>query len=932
MVPDWRPGEDLTEAERVLIDGAEAGALVDGGPGPYELTDMQAWGLDRTVRAAVLRRLLVAEDWPVHDRGVQLRGLQIGGHLNLEHASLRYPLQMEGCSVSDGVSLTGATVSLLSMQNCRVAGLAGDALSVTRFLDFGGSTFDGPVRLMVADIRGGLSFRGCELDNPGDDGVVLFAERMKVDGSVFLDSQSGRAFVADGSLRLSGATITGDLSCVGAELGRADWDGTSLMAAQIKVAGNVMLMSLPGTTGFSAKGTVNLVGADIAGNLICNGASLGGGTGQDALTAAGMKIGGGVLLGSGFSAAGAIELRGAKITANLAFRDGAQLNGANADGNALHANGISIGENLHIYEGFMAVGVVNLTDAEIIGDAEILGARLSGVNAAGSSLAASGMKVGGAMVLGDGLTAAGVIELRGARIAANFVCQGATKLDGANAEGNSLQADALKVGGNVFIRDSFASRGAIDLVDAEIGGNLECRGVHLRGRNQKGSALHAERITVGSQVYLDQGFRADGAIYLLAARINGNLECRGAQVSSGNHGRALYAERMTVGGDVYLDSYPGQRNFTADGTVYLLNAEIGGVLSCRGAQLRASGAPEGSLFAQRVTVGRDVYLSDGFSASGTIQLGAAIIGGSLELAPDRLQLDKRRLAVDATDLKVSGRLRWAPERPVQGRVSLEGAAVGQLEDSWTDAAGQTKDNGYWPTGGRLRLDGFTYWGFTGVQQASASQRLHWIRSQYQPRLPEPWEDTPAGRSRASGRAGDFAAQPYQQLMQAFQRVGRETGARAAAIALRRDRRKYGHLAWYRKIWDWILDISIGYGYRIWRIAAGLAILFAAVLVFIRVAEQNNAFEAVQNATLLHPVPSATRCENGYPCFSALGYTIDTVIPLIDVHQADYWAPNAKTSWGTACVYISYAGTALGWLFATLALAGATGIVRRIDPS
>lgn len=56
-----------------------------------------------------------------------------------------------------------------------------------------------------------------------------------------------------------------------------------------------------------------------------------------------------------------------------------------------------------------------------------------------------------------------------------------------------------------------------------------------------------------------------------------------------------------------------------------------------------------------------------------------------------------------------------------------------------------------------------------------------------------------------------------------------------------------------------------------------------------------------------------------------------VILLIDVHQVDYWAPNSNTSWGRAEMYISYTGTALGWLFATLALAGATGIVRRIDP-
>ena len=35
---DWRPGDDLTEAEQVMRDGSEAGALVDGGPGSCELT------------------------------------------------------------------------------------------------------------------------------------------------------------------------------------------------------------------------------------------------------------------------------------------------------------------------------------------------------------------------------------------------------------------------------------------------------------------------------------------------------------------------------------------------------------------------------------------------------------------------------------------------------------------------------------------------------------------------------------------------------------------------------------------------------------------------------------------------------------------------------------------------------------------------------
>jgi hypothetical protein len=123
-------------------------------------------------------------------------------------------------------------------------------------------------------------------------------------------------------------------------------------------------------------------------------------------------------------------------------------------------------------DGLTTAGAINLTDAEIVRDADILGARL-GANSASISLAAPGLRVGGGMTLGDGLTVAGIIALQGAKIAANLLFQGNTRLEGTNAEGNSLQADALKVRGNLFIRNSFMCNGAVHLVDAEVGGNLE---------------------------------------------------------------------------------------------------------------------------------------------------------------------------------------------------------------------------------------------------------------------------------------------------------------------------------------------------------------------------------------------------------------------------------------------------------------------------
>ena len=908
---------------------------LDVGPGPYDPAAMQTWGDDRTVRAAVLRHLLIGSEWPVRENGVQLRGLRISGHLDLGNADIRCPLLLDSCYLSEQVSLTGATASLLVIKNCLVASLFGDLLVVSRALDFSGSTFAGPVRLTLADIRGGLCFRGCQLRNPDGDGIVLFAERIKVGADLFLDMYPGQArFVADGALRMSGATIAGNLSCVGAHVTSADKNGTSLMAQRIKVSGDVFLNSHPGEVGFIAQGSVNLVGADIGGAVDCNGASLGGGS-LDALTAAGMTVGSGMLLCNGFTAAGAIDLRGAHISANLVCRDGTELNGVNKDGNSLHATSMKIGGYILLNEGFRASGTVRLVDTEVIGDVEILGACLGEANVTDNSfysLVASGLKVGGGVIFGDGLIATGAIDLQGADISCNLVYRGDARLNGTNEDGNSLNAVGVTVGGHMFIREGFIAKGAICLVDAHIIGNLECRGVQLHGVNNAGISLYAERIKVDNQVFLDQGFGAEGMIHLLGAEISGNLECRGAHIKNRAGGLAIYAERMKVGGDVYLDSTAENNHFTAEGTVYLLKASIGGVLSFRGAQLKASDRAGNALFAERINVGGNVYLNEGFSASGNVLLKAATIGGSLDIAPRRLEVDKRRSALDATDIRVFGRLHWVPEKQVQGQVSLKGATVGQLEDSWAEPGGEVRENGYWPSGGRLRLDGFTYSSLAGENQTVVSQRLQWIQSQIKPRLPDLWVEAPSYDGPAKLRDRGFAAQPYKQLMQAYLQVGKDTEARKVAIAQRRDRRKYGHTTWYRKIFDWLLDFFIGYGYQTWRAGAALLVLFGIVFTLLLIAQRNNAFQPVQNATLLHPAPSAARCESGYPCFDPFGYTIDTVIPLIDIHQVDYWGPNAKTSWGAASVWIIYSGTALGWFFATLALTGATGIVRRVDSS
>ena len=162
----WRPGDHLWPPESDMLRMAAAGELLDLGKGPSDLGAMKAWGQRRTIRAALLQHLLVDEEWPVHAKGVRLRGVRISGRLDLEAATLRCPLRLEDCYLGNlrPVILDYATVSLLTLTGCRLAGLAGNMLVVTKELDLSGSTFTGPLWLRGAGITGSLVCTGRPAD------------------------------------------------------------------------------------------------------------------------------------------------------------------------------------------------------------------------------------------------------------------------------------------------------------------------------------------------------------------------------------------------------------------------------------------------------------------------------------------------------------------------------------------------------------------------------------------------------------------------------------------------------------------------------------------------------------------------------------------------------------------------------------------------
>jgi len=190
---------------------------------------------------------------------------------------------------------------------------------------------------------------------------------------------------------------------------------------------------------------------------------------------------------------------------------------------------------------------------------------------------------------------------------------------------------------------------------------------------------------------------------------------------------------MKVAGHVLLNT-----GFSAAGAVRLFGADIAGQLNCQGATLKAANGKDDALNAGGMKVGGDVLLDRRFAVTGMVSLRSARIEGSLCLSPTKpagteAEAKNRaetelKISVDATGAKIAHTLSWTPCGQVAGRVILKDVEADQLDDAWAWA--RSPANGYWPSGGLLRLDGFTYTRITGEQQANVRQRLAWIQSQY----------------------------------------------------------------------------------------------------------------------------------------------------------------------------------------------------------
>jgi hypothetical protein len=495
-----------------------------------------------------------------------------------------------------------------------------------------------------------------------------------------------------------------------------------------------------------------------------------------------------------------------------------------------------------------------------------------------------------------------------------------------------LGLQRARVKGSVFLRSRFRAEGEVQLQNAEIGGFVDCSSATFvnpprREISGSGTALVADGVIVSGNLLLNNGFHSEGAVSLQNAQIGGNLFCSGGAFLNppikdlSGSGMALSANSVIVKGNLLLNN-----GFHSEGAVSLQNAQIGGNLFCSGGTFLNPSTKDVSssgtaLQASTIMVKGNAQLADGFRAEGRVDLTVTRIGGDLVL-----------------------------------RKGVFKAATLDLRDA--SAKSILDDDQVWPEGGKLYLDGFVY-GRISEGPTDAETRLKWLH--LQPERP-------------------FARQPYLQLAKVLREAGDDAGARRVLVAME-DRQwevKEDH-QWTDPFLRWPLRATVGYGYHpLWAFWEVVGLSALGWIIYRRGYLAGNVVPTDRDAYQSFKADGQPPAH--YNAFAPLIYSLENSLPLVKLGQADHWQPDPKlqisvlrqrhlaTSLGRQIPwprwlkwlrrslvlcglegdlnpekspsYLSHVGTSpralrwflwiqilLGWLLATLFLAGVTGIVR-----
>ena len=373
----------------------------------------------------------------------------------------------------------------------------------------------------------------------------------------------------------------------------------------------------------------------------------------------------------------------------------------------------------------------------------------------------------------------------------------------------SIRAEGVTVAGSIYLKSSVV-HGEMNLNGAHIGLNLGCFGVRLTG---SGDVLHVSNAKIGGDIILLDGFSSAGTIWLLETQVDGELSCSGAQMTKS--GTALLLDSSEIG-TVFFD-----KGFSSEGAISLIGTNIRGDLNCHGARQFA------------------------------------------ELRCDKLQVGKRMVYLDI-------------ESPATANLLLFSASIGALHD----------DEKSWPQKNSLNLEGFVYQQLVSHERATADEiktdefgdslkldvekRIEWLRLQ-----PDDYLDN---------------AQPWMQLAKLLEATGDIEGSKHVVYEYHRWRARASVWRPFTFFYDQAVEQPL-------RVAFPIALFWGiGSLVFWR-AHRMGAMKSAAKASKDDGDGRAVTPAAPIP-FNPVVYTLENVLPVVKLGQDEAWAPDPKASEGT----------------------------------
>ncbi|MEU8027016.1 oxidoreductase [Streptomyces sp. NPDC049099] len=392
--------------------------------------------------------------------------------------------------------------------------------------------------------------------------------------------------------------------------------------------------------------------------------------------------------------------------------------------------------------------------------------------------------------------------------------------------------------------------------------------------------LEAARVHTEGDLHLPR-CRFQQGVRLTDAHIGTDLLLNQAVVHRDRSGRSIAADGLTVGQDLQAEL------LESHGELSLRAAQVGVSLSLRGAKLD-NPYSRYALNAPQLTVERTLYLTPA-------GVGSPLLSGTTPARGTRIQpfecrgglrLDDGRFG-DAVDLErarfvladdqvlsmrrmQTPELRFLGDAPQCGQVLLSGARIVNLVDRAAS----------WPGPGSLHMGGFTYENLVPRGPFPLTRRLDWV----------------------AAATAEYNPEPYERLAAVLREAGEDEDAREVLLAKQRRRRET--LPPAAKVWGYVQDLTVAYGYRPGRAAVWMAVLWAAGTL---------AFAHADHPPMNH---------DGHPYWSPALFTLDLLLPVIDLGQVGQWQLRGVWQWLAAVMIM------LGWILATTVAAGATRLLRR----